>query len=69
MKKDLTYFSETLEAELRLDITFVDADEESNYYMFDFDAWDGNVDRKEELPQNEWDDCEEIILHHLKGYL
>ena len=28
MKKDLTYFSETLEAELRLDITFVDADEE-----------------------------------------
>ena len=68
-KDDLTYYSETLEADLILDITFVDADPETNYYMFEFDAWDGLKERKEELPQKEWDDCEEIILHHLKGLL
>ena len=68
-KDDLTYYSETLEADLILDITFVDADPETNYYMFEFDALDGNVDRKEQLTQKEWDDCEQIIYKYLRGLL
>lgn len=69
MKDNLIFYSETLETELKLDITFVDEDPESGYFMFDFDAWDGAVDRKEELSSEEWDQCESIILHHLKGLL
>lgn len=69
MKKDLTYYSETLDAVLTLDITFVDEDHESGYYDFAFDVWDGSVERREELPDNEIDDCESIILNYLKGLL
>lgn len=65
----LIFYSEELDKELKLVVTFVDQDPESNYYAFDFDAWDGDVDRKEELSDQEWDQAESIILHHLKGLL
>lgn len=63
----LIFYSEELDKELRLVVTFVDQDPESNYYAFDFDAWDG--DRKQELSDQEWDQAESIILHYLKGLL
>ena len=64
---DATYYSETLNKELRLNITFVDACPETNYYMFDFEALEGQTDFSTSLSGKEWEDCEYIILKYLKS--
>ena len=59
------YFSETLEKDVRLVITFVDYDIETGKVDVDWEAWDeGRDDVRDQLSTDEEDECERIIYEY-----